>query len=85
MSGRLTEKDKLYIMAWYAIAQEDYPGAVRTFRHLIDDNPMEVEAYWRLGRLLLGEEQCEEAVRVLKLGLSVTTRALLLSIATRSS
>jgi tetratricopeptide (TPR) repeat protein/DNA-binding winged helix-turn-helix (wHTH) protein len=71
LSGRLTEKDKLYIMAWYAIAQDDYPGAVRTFRHLIDDNPLEVEAYWRLGRLLLGEEQCEEAVRVLKLGLSV--------------
>jgi superkiller protein 3 len=75
LSGRLTEKDKLSIMAWYAIAQDDYPGAARTFRHLIDEYPLEVEAYWRLGRLLLGEEQCEEAVRVLKLGLSVDPQA----------
>jgi tetratricopeptide (TPR) repeat protein/DNA-binding winged helix-turn-helix (wHTH) protein len=75
LSDRLTEKDKLNIVAWYAIAQGDYPEAVRTYRHLIDEYPLEVEAYWRLGRLLLGEEQCDEAVRILKLGLSVDPEA----------
>ena len=75
LSDHLTEKDKLNIVAWYAIAHGDYPEAVRTYRHLIEEYPLEVEAYWRLGRLLLGEEQSDEAVRILKLGQSVDPEA----------
>lgn len=75
LSERLTEKDRLYINAWYAIANLDYPGAARTLRQLIAQHPLEVEAYWRLGRLLLGEEQYEEAVDVLRRGLVVDAEA----------
>jgi tetratricopeptide (TPR) repeat protein/DNA-binding winged helix-turn-helix (wHTH) protein len=75
LSERLTEKDRLHINAWYAIANLDYPGAARTLRQLIAQHPLEVEAYWRLGRLLLGEEQYEEAIDVLKRGLVVDAEA----------
>ena len=49
LSDRLTEKDKLYITAWYAIANLDYPGAAQMFRQVIAEYPLEIEAYWRLG------------------------------------
>lgn len=75
LSGRLTEKDKLYITAWYAIARGDYPSAVRTFQQIIAQYPLETEAYWRLGRLLHGEEQSEEAIRVLRQGLAIDSEA----------
>jgi tetratricopeptide (TPR) repeat protein len=75
LSDRLTEKDRLNINAWYAIANLDYPAAAQTLRQLIARHPLEVEAYWRLGRLLLGEEQYEEALDVLKRGLSVDAEA----------
>ena len=75
LSDRLTEKDRLHINAWYAIANLDYPGAAQTLRQLIARHPLEVEAYWRLGRLLLGEERYEEALDVLKRGLSVDAEA----------
>jgi tetratricopeptide (TPR) repeat protein/DNA-binding winged helix-turn-helix (wHTH) protein len=71
LSDRLTEKDKLYLTSWYAIARGDYPSAIQTSRRIIALYPSEIEAYWRLGRLLHGEEQPEEAVRVLQLGLTV--------------
>jgi tetratricopeptide (TPR) repeat protein/DNA-binding winged helix-turn-helix (wHTH) protein len=75
LSDRLTGKDKLDITAWYAIANLDYPGAAQVFRQLIAQYPTEIEAYWRLGRLLLGEEKYEEAIDVLKRGLVVDSEA----------
>jgi tetratricopeptide (TPR) repeat protein/DNA-binding winged helix-turn-helix (wHTH) protein len=75
LSDRLTEKDKLYITAWYAIARRDYPSAIRTFRQIIAQFPFEIEAYRRLARLLYGEEQTDEAVRVIKQGLAVDPEA----------
>jgi DNA-binding winged helix-turn-helix (wHTH) protein/TolB-like protein/Flp pilus assembly protein TadD len=75
LSGRLTGKDKLDITAWYAIANLDYPGAAQVFRQVIAQYPTEIEAYWRLGRLLLGEEKYEEAIDVLKRGLIVDAEA----------
>ena len=74
LSNRLTEKDRLYINAWYSIANLDYPGAIGPFRKIIARYPMEVEAYLRLGYLLRGEGQHEEAVRVLKQGLVSRSR-----------
>jgi tetratricopeptide (TPR) repeat protein/DNA-binding winged helix-turn-helix (wHTH) protein len=75
LSGRLTEKDKLSITAWYAVANGDYPAAIETYRQLIAHYPLEVEAYWRLARLLRGESRMEESVEVAKQGLAVDAGA----------
>ena len=71
LSDRLTERDRLYIGAWYAIANLDYPAAIRSFREIINKYPLETEAYLRLGYLLKGEEQFDEAIGVLKQGLTI--------------
>lgn len=75
LSDRLSEKDRLNINAWYAIANLDYPNAIQNYREIIVKYPLETESYWRLGRLLEGEERLEEAVAVLKQGLSVNAEA----------
>jgi tetratricopeptide (TPR) repeat protein/DNA-binding winged helix-turn-helix (wHTH) protein len=75
LSDRLSEKDKLYLTTWYAIACGDYYAAIGNLRQLIAEYPLETEAYWRLARLLHGEEQPEEAVRVLQQGLAVDPEA----------
>jgi tetratricopeptide (TPR) repeat protein/DNA-binding winged helix-turn-helix (wHTH) protein len=71
LSARLTAKDKLYLATWYAIARGDYHGAIGTLRQIVAQYPLESEAYWRLARLLSGEEQPDEAIRVLQQGLTV--------------
>lgn len=71
LSGRLTEKDRLNITAWYALANLDYPAAIRTFREIIAKYPLETEAYLRLGYLLRGEEQFDEAIGVMRQGLTI--------------
>jgi tetratricopeptide (TPR) repeat protein len=75
LSNRLTEKDKLYINAWYATANLDYAGAIKVFREIVARYPMEDEAYSRLGRLLQGEERLDEAVDVARQGLAVDPQA----------
>ncbi len=75
LSNRLTEKDSLYIKAWYSIANLDYSGAIGSFRKIIAQYPMEVEAYVTLGYLFRGEGQHEEAVRVLKQSLVIDQEA----------
>ena len=75
LSDRLTEKDKLNITAWYAIANLDFARAAETLRIIVADYPFEVEAYLRLGRLLQGEGRYEEAVGVLRQGLTVDPEA----------
>ena len=74
-SARLTEKDRLNIAAWTAIADQDYSSAVPHLRELISSFPTDSEAYWRLGRVLAGEGQIDEAISVLKRGLSVDSDA----------
>ncbi len=71
LSNHLTEKDRLYITAWYSIAHLDYPAAIAPLRKIINQYPLEAEAYFRMGYLLRGERQHEEAVRVLKQGLVI--------------
>ena len=71
LSDRLTEKDKLYIVAWYAIANQDYAAAIESFREIVSRYPLEVESYWRLARLLRGEERYEEALEISKQGLVI--------------
>ena len=71
LSDQLTEKDRLSILAWYSIANLDYPAAVAHFQQIIDEYPLETEAYLRLGNLLKGERRHAEALNVLKRGLVV--------------
>jgi len=71
LSHRLSERDKLNIAAWYAIANFDYSAAINAFRQIISHYPLEVEAYSRLARLLHGEERLEEALEVTKQGLVI--------------
>lgn len=71
LSDRLTEKDRLNIAAWYAIANQDYENATNQFRQIIAKYPLEVEAYERLALLLMGEGSIDEANAVLKQGLAI--------------
>jgi tetratricopeptide (TPR) repeat protein/DNA-binding winged helix-turn-helix (wHTH) protein len=71
LSHRLTEKDRLFINAWYSIANRDYQGAIVPLRQIITQYPMEVEAYLRLAYLLRGEGQHDEAISVLKRALVI--------------
>jgi tetratricopeptide (TPR) repeat protein/DNA-binding winged helix-turn-helix (wHTH) protein len=75
MSSRLTEKDRLSIAAWYALANLDYPQAIREYRELLREFPRDTAAYARLGRLLRGEERYDEAIAVLKAGLAADSDA----------
>lgn len=70
MSDRLTEKDRLYIAAWYALANSDFPGAIDPLRQIIQRYPTETEAYLRLGYILRGEEKFDKAIEVMQQGLS---------------
>ena len=75
MSERLTEKDRLYVAAWYAIARQDYASAIQTLRRIVDQYPSETEAYARLGRLLFREERPNETIAVVQRGLAIDPEA----------
>jgi tetratricopeptide (TPR) repeat protein len=75
LSERLTDKDRLHISAWYAITNLDYSAAIAAFREIVYRYPLEVEAYWRLSRLLRGEEQFDEAIEIAKQGLVIDPAA----------
>lgn len=69
LSSRLTERDRMNIAAWYALAHLDYGGAIAAYQGIIERFPLDSEAHWRLGTLLLGEERFDEALEVLYQGL----------------
>ena len=71
LSSRLTEKDRMNIAAWYALANYDFDSAIASYRQIIDRFPFEIEAYWRLARLLAGENKRLEAVEVLRNGINL--------------
>jgi tetratricopeptide (TPR) repeat protein/DNA-binding winged helix-turn-helix (wHTH) protein len=75
MSDRLTEKDRLYVAAWYAIARQDYASAIQTLRRIVDQYPLETEAYARLGRLLFRKERPNETIAVVQRGLAIDSEA----------
>jgi len=70
-SARLTERDRMNITAWYAVANRDYEGGIAAYREVINRSPLDTEAYWRLSRLLAGEERNDEAIDVLRRGIAV--------------
>ncbi len=71
LSDRLTPKDRLFVTAWDAIARQDYTGAIQTMQQIVDQFPLETEAYARLARLLYGEERPQETLAVLRRGLAI--------------
>jgi tetratricopeptide (TPR) repeat protein len=75
LSNRLTEKDRLYVAAWYAIACQDYATAIETLRQIVLRFPLEIEAYARLARLLLREEQPQQAISFVQQGLAIDPEA----------
>jgi tetratricopeptide (TPR) repeat protein/DNA-binding winged helix-turn-helix (wHTH) protein len=75
LSSRLTDSDRQLISAWYAIAKLDFSGAIRAYREVIAYDPLDVEAYWRLGRLLVGEGKYQDAIDVFQQGLAVDQEA----------
>jgi len=75
LSHRLTEKDHLWIIAWYALAHEDIDRAVRTLRQIIAQYPLEVEAYIRLGTLLSNATTFDEKISVYKQALAIDPAA----------
>jgi len=75
LTNRLSEKDKLNIAAWYALANQDYAPAIRSFQEIVARYPLEVEAYRGLARLLRGENRHDEAIEILKQGLAIDSEA----------
>ncbi|MCW5967884.1 MAG: tetratricopeptide repeat protein [Blastocatellales bacterium] len=75
LAHRLTEKEKHYVRAWYAIANLDFEYAMEPLRAVIALDPREVEAYRQLAVLLEGEDRFEEAIEVLKRALIIDPEA----------
>lgn len=71
LGDRLSERERLYVLGWQAIASRDYTRAIDHFRLLISRYPTETEAYARLGRILMGEERTSDAIDVLRRGLAI--------------
>lgn len=71
MSSGLTDKDRQHIVAWYAIANQDYQTAIRRYSELISEYPVDSEAYFRLAMLMRGESRHEEAVALLRQAIAI--------------
>lgn len=71
LSSRLTEQERASIAAWYSVAHADFAAAIDAYRRLLDRYPNDVEAYWRLGLLMVGEEKYPDAIAILERGLIV--------------
>jgi tetratricopeptide (TPR) repeat protein/DNA-binding winged helix-turn-helix (wHTH) protein/TolB-like protein len=70
LSSRLTERHRLYLAAWYALANNDFSEAIRAYRQIAVRFPYDAEAFHSLGRLLEGEGQYDQAIDVERQGLT---------------
>jgi tetratricopeptide (TPR) repeat protein len=68
---RLNDRERLYVIAWQAIAHRQYARAIDHFRLIAARYPMDVEAHERLARLLIGEERLAEAIDILRRALVI--------------
>jgi tetratricopeptide (TPR) repeat protein len=71
LSDRLSEKDRLFIDAWYSLARNEDEEYVTKLQRIIDRFPLETEAYWRLGMQLAYLKRPEESVAVCERGLAM--------------
>ena len=70
LANRLSERQRMYVAAWYALANMDYPEAIASLRRIVAKYPGDAEAYSSLGRLLEGEGQYAEAIETERKGLA---------------
>lgn len=75
LGDRLSGKERLFISAWTANANYDSETAIQTYKSLIDQYPLEVEAYQRLAWLLLAQERYDETLEILKQGAIIDPEA----------
>ena len=75
LSHRLTERDKLYIQAWYAMANKDREATIQNLHEIIARFPSDTETYFRLGNLLRHQGQTEEAIEVYERGITFDPEA----------
>jgi tetratricopeptide (TPR) repeat protein/DNA-binding winged helix-turn-helix (wHTH) protein len=76
LSTRLNEKEKLYIHAWYAHANNDAAMAVRALYDITAKYPQETESYFRLGFMLRHSmNRYEEAMQVFEQGIAADPEA----------
>lgn len=75
LSHRLTERDKLYIQTWYAIADKDREATIQNLHEIIARFPSDTETYFRLGNLLRHQGRIEEAIVVFERGLTFDPEA----------
>ncbi len=71
LADRLSEKDKLFVTAWSAIANNDSVRAIEVYREIIARHPLEVEVYERLGLALYRQARWEEALPLVRQGLVI--------------
>lgn len=69
-ANRLTERDRQYITAGYALANSDYEEAVKAFRRIILAYPSDVQAFRGLAKILEGEARYREALEIVQQGIA---------------
>jgi tetratricopeptide (TPR) repeat protein len=69
-SDRLTERDRLYISAGYALANLDYEEAIKADRRIIAAYPDDARAFRRLALILEGEGRYQEALATAQRGIA---------------
>jgi tetratricopeptide (TPR) repeat protein/DNA-binding winged helix-turn-helix (wHTH) protein len=69
LSGRLSEKDRLFVTAWAAIAGKNSAQAIEVYREIVARFPLETEAYERLGLAFYRQGRWEESLPVVRQGL----------------
>ena len=75
LESRLTHRDRLYLGAWEAIANYENRAAMEAYRKIIQDYPLEMEAYRRLGNLLNGAGRGDEARQLYRQALAIDPTA----------
>lgn len=71
LSDRLSEKDRLWIETWQAMADSDYESTLRGLRRIITKAPLETEAHWRLGLYLQYLGRTPAAIDAYERGLAI--------------
>ena len=73
LSNRLTQRDRLFLRAWYAMASRDYRQAEQVYQEILRLFPTELEVYLSLSNLMTGDRPAE-AGKILERGLEVDPR-----------
>jgi tetratricopeptide (TPR) repeat protein/DNA-binding winged helix-turn-helix (wHTH) protein len=71
LADRLSDKDRLYIDAWYSLSLNDEERGIQTLRRIVAAYPTETEAYWRLGSRLEYQNRLDEAIASYERGLAI--------------